>query len=151
MIAYTHSLNRLSTSFSRLSQHLSSTLRITSSCLRYQSTVTATVSKPQQDENVKPFEEMPQPDGSIFNKISYLIRNYKKITEQSHISHHEIFKSLGPTFKTSMGGQELVVTSDPKAIECMFRGEGKYPKRPEASPWLSYRRDRNLPLGVLLA
>lgn len=153
MITYTKLLNRLSISSNCINRipHVPPSLRVTSSHLQHQSTATDTVSKSQQDENVKPFDEMPQPDGSILNKISYLIRNYKKMTQQGHLGQRETFKSLGPIFKTSVGGQVIVLTSDPKAIECMYRAEGKYPKRPEAEAWLSHRRERSLPLGIILA
>ncbi|RDD37940.1 Cytochrome P450 11B2, mitochondrial [Trichoplax sp. H2] len=102
------------------------------------------------DENIKPFDQLPQPDQSLFSQILFLMRDYKLLTEQNHICASPIFKRLGPIFKTTNGGLTLVMTADPKAAESMFRAEGKYPRRMDVYPWLYYRSECNLPLGILL-
>ena len=154
MITCNNSLYQVLTSFNRIrciSQRVPSTIRIISSYPRYQSTAATTSSKADPDENIKPFDEMPQPDGSIFKKISFLLRNFKILTEQAHIGPTELFKTLGPIYKITTGEQVLVITADPKAAECMFRTEGKFPIRVNMGPWIAYRHERNLPLGILLA
>ena len=128
-------------------QHLAFTCR-TKPVHRYQSTATH---KMDTNEQVKSFEEIPQAAESTWQNIMFLIRNFKTITEQAHLAHRESFKRLGPIFKADNVGLTIVVTANADAAECMFRAEGKYPRRFDVIPWIQYRNQRNLPLGVLTA
>lgn len=130
-----------------LQQHLGSIWKMRPDH-RYQSTASLKI---DADEQVKSIEQIPQPDGSALANMLFIMRNYKMLTEQAHLAHRDSFRRLGPIFKVQNVGLTLVVTANPDAAECVFRAEGKYPRRFDIIPWIEYRKERNLPLGVLIA
>ena len=40
--------------------------------------------------------------------------------------------------------------SDPKDVEFIYHNDGKYPARMHIEAWREYRREKGLPMGVLI-
>lgn len=105
----------------------------------------------ETDEIIKPYDQIPGSETSSLQNMIFIMRNFKYITQKAHHAFRDMFAVNGPVIKNNFAGLELILISDPKDIERLFRAEGKYPRRFDVMPWLVYRQQRNLPLGVLLA
>ena len=103
------------------------------------------------DEIVKPYDQIPGTEISALQNMIFILRNLKYVTQKAHHAFRDMFALLGPIVRNKFAGLDMIIISSPKDIERLFRAEGKYPKRFDIMPWLVYRQQKNLPLGVLLA
>ncbi|XP_055896679.1 cytochrome P450 27C1-like [Biomphalaria glabrata] len=96
--------------------------------------VTSSTTMSSNQSEVKPFESIPGPGGIYKWPIIGTLLHYKPFTRHTPETLHEFlneqFDKYGPVVKLRLG-PTVVVLSDPKDMETVFRHEGKYPKRPQ--------------------
>lgn len=100
-------------------------------------------------EEVRSFEEMPGPRGlPFFGDLINYVRKTKFKPQMAMLQTS--FEKYGSIFKTTIMGTTIVSIQDPRDVEIVFKGDGKYPVRPgevvKIGEW--WRKSRNLPKNV---
>ncbi|XP_059155796.1 probable cytochrome P450 12a5, mitochondrial [Physella acuta] len=99
--------------------------RVTSSFVRGQTYATET--------DCKPFQDIPGPKGIYQWPLIGTMLLFKPFTEFTAETVHKLIDSMfdryGPVVRLQLG-REMVMVSDVRDIETVFRREGKYPNRP---------------------
>ncbi|XP_072037258.1 1,25-dihydroxyvitamin D(3) 24-hydroxylase, mitochondrial-like [Amphiura filiformis] len=123
---------------------------------RYAATNVQSVADPTPEQilQAKPFEDVPQPvnvKGPI-GMVRGIYDAWKKDTfKRPHMATTTNFKQLGPIFKVQLANGDFAVhCMDTKDIEFVYHNDGKYPQRMHIEAWREYRRENNMPFGVLI-
>ncbi|XP_078598369.1 putative cytochrome P450 49a1 [Branchiostoma floridae x Branchiostoma japonicum] len=103
------------------------------------------------DTAARPFEEIPGPKGLplIGTALEYSPFGRFPIKTNLRSSYRERTKIFGSIYREKIGPLDLVVISDPKEIEKVFRNEGRYPERLPLESIKAYRELKKLPAGVV--
>ncbi|XP_059155786.1 cytochrome P450 10-like [Physella acuta] len=122
--------------------------RVWQTCVQqYPAVMTSTTSYSTTVTEGKPFEEMPGPRGIYTWPLIGTALHFKPFTEYTAETSHKLVDSLfdkyGPVVKVQLG-RKLVMVSDPKDIETVFRNEGKYPNRPPVELVEVYQKRRGI-------
>ncbi|XP_078598371.1 putative cytochrome P450 49a1 [Branchiostoma floridae x Branchiostoma japonicum] len=99
----------------------------------------------------RPFEEIPGPKGLpvIGTALDYAPFGRFPIKTNMRDSYRERTKTYGRIYRERIGPRELVVISDPKEIEKVYRNEGRYPERLDIESIKTYRELKKWPAGIL--
>ncbi|XP_019623431.1 PREDICTED: LOW QUALITY PROTEIN: probable cytochrome P450 49a1 [Branchiostoma belcheri] len=129
------------------------TTTTTTATVRSQSTRAEPEGSVAYESSARPFEEIPGPKGSplpvIGTALDYSPFGQFPMKTKLMESFKERTKTYGNIYREKIGPMDLVVISDPKEIERLFRNEGRYPER---QPLLSveiYRELKKLPAGIV--
>ncbi|XP_035690058.1 probable cytochrome P450 49a1 [Branchiostoma floridae] len=100
----------------------------------------------------RPFEEIPGPKGLplIGTALDYTPFGRFPIKTNLRDSYRERTKTYGSIYREKIGPRELVVISDPKDIQKVYRNEGRYPERPQVDSIKTYREMKKLPAGIVV-
>ncbi|XP_013069426.2 probable cytochrome P450 12a5, mitochondrial [Biomphalaria glabrata] len=118
---------------------------VNSTVLRWR---TSSVGHISSDEvEAKPLNAIPGPGGLYQWPLIGSLLNFKPFTKFTTETIHEYLDQLhdkyGPVVKLQLGSQ-VVVISDPKDIETVYRNEGRYPQRPGPSILDAYNKRNNI-------
>lgn len=109
---------------------------------------------PDQLAKAKSFDDVPQPVNlkGVVGFIANIYDAWRKDTfKRAHLAITQTFKEIGPIYKMRLGnGGWAVYCSDPKDVEFVYHNDGKYPARMHIEAWREYRRDKGMPMGVLI-
>ena len=124
------------------------------SCIMMRNSTTSTTPTEDHAEmaNAKPMDEIPGPKGLPFiGTLLEYARNdgwgFKNLFTMTYNRQ----KKYGPIYKERMGNFNVVVVSTAEDAEKVLRAEGKYPDRSPIVPLVEYRKQNNLPMGVILS
>ncbi|XP_066267336.1 probable cytochrome P450 49a1 [Branchiostoma lanceolatum] len=98
----------------------------------------------------RPFDEIPGPKGLplIGTALEYTPLGRFPVKTNLRDSFRERTRTYGIIYREKLGPMDLVVISDPKEIEKVFRNEGRYPERLPLMSMKIYRELKKLPAGV---
>ncbi|KAI8510675.1 hypothetical protein Bbelb_115910 [Branchiostoma belcheri] len=101
--------------------------------------------------SARPFEEIPGPKGLplIGTALDYSPFGQFPMKTKLMESFKERTKTYGNIYREKIGPMDLVVISDPKEIERVFRNEGRYPERQPLLSVKIYRELKKLPAGIV--
>lgn len=105
---------------------------------------------PRSDTNSapRPFTAIPG-SSSLLGKLSTLAEFMKfQLQGRRHEYYEEKFRHYGKIYRETYGQFQVVNTIDAKAIETVFRCEGKYPLRIPLESWQLYRDMNGWSRGV---
>ncbi|XP_032772560.1 cytochrome P450 11B1, mitochondrial isoform X2 [Rattus rattus] len=96
----------------------------------------------------KPFEAIPQYSRNKWLKMIQILREQGQ--ENLHLEVHQAFQELGPIFRHSAGGAQIVSVMLPEDAEKLYQVESMLPRRMTLEPWAAHRELRGLRRGVFL-
>ncbi|KAH9500866.1 hypothetical protein Btru_073201 [Bulinus truncatus] len=103
---------------------------------------------PVDGVKARPFEEIPGPRGIYQWPVIGSLLNYKPFTKFTTETLPDLLNQIQDTYgsivKVRLGGQ-VVLVSDPKDFETVYRNEGKYPVRPGLDLIEIYNKRNNIP------
>ncbi|KAG8515371.1 Cytochrome P450 11B1, mitochondrial [Galemys pyrenaicus] len=99
-------------------------------------------------KTVRPFEAIPLYPGNKWMWMLQVWRNQG--SENLHMELHRTFQELGPIFRFSGGGQQVVWLMLPEDVARLQTTEDLQPQRMITTPWLMYRQHRRQKCGVFL-
>ncbi|XP_019631487.1 PREDICTED: cytochrome P450 10-like [Branchiostoma belcheri] len=122
----------------------------TTATVRSQSTGEEPEGSVAYESSARPFEEIPGPKGLplIGTALDYSPFGQFPIKTKLMESFKERTKTYGNIYREKIGPMDLVVISDPKEIERVFRNEGRYPERRPLVSVQIYREAKKLPAGL---
>eukprot|EP01100_Stratorugosa_tubuloviscum_P013609 TRINITY_DN6918_c0_g1_i1.p1 TRINITY_DN6918_c0_g1~~TRINITY_DN6918_c0_g1_i1.p1 ORF type:complete len:537 (+),score=219.24 TRINITY_DN6918_c0_g1_i1:85-1695(+) len=107
---------------------------------------TETPQPQQQIEKVKPCSEIPSPPADWF--LGHL-RLAMKFPGKLHQLQEHLYNNYGDIVRITILGKDQIFLFDPSDIADVFRTNAKYPIRLVVDPWVMYRQERNLPIGIV--
>ncbi|XP_078598372.1 putative cytochrome P450 49a1 [Branchiostoma floridae x Branchiostoma japonicum] len=121
------------------------------SLVTYRSQSTRAEESVAYDTAARPFEEIPGPKGLPLIGTGLDYAPFGRFPLKTHLreSFRERTKAYGSIYREKLGPLDLVVISDPKEIEKVFRNEGRYPERVQLESVRTYREIKKLPIGVV--
>ena len=101
-----------------------------------------------ENEEVKPYNEIPGPKGLPFVGTLF---DYAR--DKGHTRIHQIqqdrAQQYGEIYREKILNYDTVTISNPDDIQYLFRNEEKYPQREPLFPvWMKYKEDRKQAHGV---
>ncbi|XP_063119046.1 cytochrome P450 11B2, mitochondrial isoform X1 [Rattus norvegicus] len=99
-------------------------------------------------KTLKPFEAIPQYSRNKWLKMIQILREQGQ--ENLHLEMHQAFQELGPIFRHSAGGAQIVSVMLPEDAEKLHQVESILPRRMHLEPWVAHRELRGLRRGVFL-
>eukprot|EP01100_Stratorugosa_tubuloviscum_P013611 TRINITY_DN6918_c0_g1_i3.p1 TRINITY_DN6918_c0_g1~~TRINITY_DN6918_c0_g1_i3.p1 ORF type:complete len:526 (+),score=208.63 TRINITY_DN6918_c0_g1_i3:45-1622(+) len=100
----------------------------------------------KQEKQLKPFSSIPSPPSFwLIGQLPTVL----KFPNQQQKQQEFIFEKYGEIVRLQLFGQDYVYLFDPSDIADIFRTNSKYPRRTIIEPWTMYRKERNLPLGIV--
>ncbi|KAI8778656.1 cytochrome P450 12a5 mitochondrial [Biomphalaria glabrata] len=100
--------------------------------LRHRSTDFQNTTRPADETDIKPFQEIPGPGGIYKWPIIGPLLLFGSSGDGAQKVFDRLFDLYGPIFKVQLF-ETHVVLSNPKDFETVFRNEGKSPSRPNIS------------------
>lgn len=100
-------------------------------------------------EGVRSFHEIPGPKGlPYFGDVFNYIRNTEFKDQTTAVQNS--FEKYGPIFKKTVMGTTIVYIENPRDVDAIFKGDGRYPMRPQAimKAQEEYLHSRKLPQGL---
>ncbi|XP_035690421.1 probable cytochrome P450 49a1 [Branchiostoma floridae] len=121
------------------------------SLVTYRSQSTRAEESVAYDTAARPFEKIPGPKGLPLIGTGLDYAPFGRFPLKTHLreSFRERTKAYGSIYREKLGPLDLVVISDPKEIEKVFRNEGRYPERVQLESVRTYREIKKLPIGVV--
>lgn len=99
-------------------------------------------------KTLKPFEAIPQYSRNKWLKMIQILREQGQ--ENLHLEMHQAFQELGPIFRHSAEGAQIVSVMLPEDAEKLHQVESILPHRMPLEPWVAHRELRGLRRGVFL-
>ncbi|GFN88099.1 cytochrome p450 10 [Plakobranchus ocellatus] len=101
---------------------------------------------------VKPFSQMPGPQGLPFigTLLQYFKKDGPKFNKMFEVQKQRS-EEFGPIYKEQIGNFRTVIVSSPWEYKKLMRAEGKYPNRKPMDPISHYRLARDMGLGLVTA
>ncbi|CAH1233707.1 CYP27A1 [Branchiostoma lanceolatum] len=99
----------------------------------------------------RPFDEIPGPKGLPLIGTAWDYTPFGRFPLKTNMrdSFRERRKTYGSIYREKLGPMDLVVISDPKEIEKVFRNEGRYPERLPLMSMKIYRELKKMPVGLV--